>query len=62
MHFRNSFTRNSNHLIFLIKAGNALEERMLSQTIINTFKSSKRDGFETETKVMVAAKWWLFLQ
>ena len=38
MHTHKSCTHNGDHFIFLIKTGNANEVRMLSQTIINTFK------------------------
>ena len=44
MHFHNSCTCNSDYFIFLIKTGNNHKERMLSQTIINTFKKYKGGG------------------
>ena len=34
---------------------------MLSQALINTFKNVRRK-FETQLKMMVAAKWWLCSQ
>ena len=37
-YFHNSYTRNGDHLIFLIKTGNAHEERTLLQAIIDTLK------------------------
>ena len=38
MYFHDSHTRNGDHLIPLVKTGNAHEEKMLPQTIINIFK------------------------
>ena len=57
MHFRNSRTRNEDHLILFIKTGSAHKEKMLPQTIINMFKMCERKGIETPTKMMMAAKW-----
>ena len=57
MHIHNSCTRNGYHLNLLIKTGNARKERMLPQTISNTLKSVSEGGLETQSKLMVAAKW-----
>ena len=38
MHFHNTCTRNSDYLIFFIKTGDAHKKKMLSHTILNTFK------------------------
>ena len=50
--------------MLLIKTGNVHKERMLSQTIIHTFKKCKRRVWEVEAllKMMVMAKWWFFSQ
>ena len=53
-YFHTSFTRNGDDVILLIKKDNAYNERMFSQAIINTFKM--REGIETQSKMMVAAK------
>ena len=59
VHFQNSSTRNCDHHILLIMAGNAHKEscHKLSLTL-------KGEGIEIETqsKLMVAAKWWLLSQ
>ena len=34
-----------------------IKKRILPQTIINTFKECEREGTETQSKLMVAAKW-----
>ena len=38
MHFLKVCTGNGDHFILLMKTGNALKERMLSQTITNAFE------------------------
>ena len=62
MHFYISRTRNGDHLILLIKAGNAHEEKMLPPHIIDIFKKCPEEGIETQTKMMMAAKWGLLSQ
>ena len=47
-YFCNFPTRNGDHLILLIKTGNAHEERILPQTIINVFKKCLGGGIETQ--------------
>ena len=59
MHFHNSCTRNCDHRILLIKTANAHKQRMLPQIIINTCEGG---GIETQSKLIVAAKWWLLSQ
>ena len=44
IHFHNSCTRNGDHLILLIKSANVHKGRMLSQSIINTFKKYEEEG------------------
>ena len=46
-HFHNSCLCNVNHLVLLIKTGNAYKERMLPQTITNIYKKCKVGGIET---------------
>ena len=50
MHFLNSCTRNGDRLVFLIKTGNAYKERILPQTIINTFEKCERKGLKNSQK------------
>ena len=44
-----------------IKTSNA-RKKMLLQSIINTFKKREERGIETQSKMMVAAKWWVLSQ
>ena len=64
MHLHKPFLRHGDDLILLIKIGIAHKERTWSQTTINTFKKfmGEEGGIETQSKVMVATKWWLFSQ
>ena len=62
MHKHNCCTCNGNNLNLFIKTGNGHKERMLPQTIVNTFKECEGGGIETQSKMIVAAKWRLFLQ
>ena len=55
MHLCNFHARNGDHLILLIKTGNAHEEKMLPQTVISIYKKCE-GGIETQTKMMMAAK------
>ena len=56
MHFHNSGTRNRDHLILLIKTGNAHKKIILPQIVINT---CEREGIETLSKMIVETKWRL---
>ena len=56
----NSCARYGNHLILLIKIGNGHKEKMLSHSIFNSFKKCEGVGIEIQSKLMVAAKLWLF--
>ena len=50
MHFHNSYKRKGDHLILLIKTGNAHEQRMLPQTIINTCKKYEGERLKPSQK------------
>ena len=43
MHIYSSFTRNGDHLNLLINTSNVYEEKILQQTIINTFKNHEEE-------------------
>ena len=49
-YFQTSCTHNGDHLILSIKTDNAHKERMLSHTIINTFKKCERKGLKHSQK------------
>ena len=51
-----SCTRNVDHRVVLIKTGSTQNERMMSQTIIRTFKKCKKRGGETQSKMMAVPK------
>ena len=60
MYNHNSCACNGDCLILLTKTGNIHKERILPQTTIDTSEKCKEDGIKTQSKLMVAAKWWLF--
>ena len=62
IYFDNSCIIYGDHLILLIKIGKIHKERMLSQDIIDAFKKREKGEIETQLKMIVAAKWWLFSQ
>ena len=57
MHFRNFRVRNRNHLIPLRLA--MLMKKNVPKTIIDNFKKCEKGGIKTQTKMKMAAKWWL---
>ena len=56
MHIHNCCANDGEYLILLIKTGNAHKQRIMLQTIINTFKKYKGRGIETHSKMMMTAK------
>ena len=50
MHFHKSCTSKGDHLILLINTGNAHQEKMWSQNIINTFKKCEGDRDQNRMK------------
>ena len=57
MHFQNSSPQNCDHHILLIMTGIAHKESCHKLCLI-----LKGEGIETQSKLMVAAKWWLLSQ
>ena len=57
----NSCTSNGDHLIVLIITDNAHKERTLTQYTY-TFEKCNGGGMETQSKMMMAARWWLLSQ
>ena len=57
MSIPNCYTNNGDHLDLLIETGNAHEERMLPKTAIINFKKCEEGEIETQSKMMLAAKW-----
>ena len=60
MHIHDSYTRNGDNLHLLIKTGKAHKQRILTQTTINI--CNEGGEIESQSKLMMAAKWWAFSQ
>ena len=60
-YLNNSSTCNDNHLILLIKTGNAHEEKC-GHKLLLIFLKIVRGGIKTQEKIMLEAKWLLLSQ